>query len=306
MTSMPKRDTGVTGTVTPETTVMNPDLNTLLAQQRRLVTTADVYAHMITLRRLATPSEVLALAGTFPDAAVNPELQRQLQTLKRVVFNRGAAAPEAYERIEETPAVTVFHGAPAADRLLLAFCGKAHMLLGPVARVLQRLPAARYDVVVVRDLSKAGYERGVPGFSHDLGTAVQRLVARHARGRAIYCLGTSGGGGAALLGARIAGAVAAVSFSGRRVTKEEVEAATASAAATVMPERKPGDRNLTALRLTAVFCAGHVGDAANARHLAVVLGAQMFAIPDSDKHNSLHVLDERGALTPLLRQIGML
>jgi hypothetical protein len=174
-------------------------------------TTADFYRAQIDAENVMTPTEVEAAAA---DPALLPEPARAWIGKLLTSCTRVAPAMEAYRRRHLGENVMLFEGdgRPDAQRLLVvAFTGIGLRMMLPVSTFLQGFPAARCDVVVLRDPERVAFLRGVPGYAPDLPGLARRLAAdlpmdRYAGTR---CIGSSSGGAAALclgsiLGARVA------------------------------------------------------------------------------------------------------
>lgn len=131
----------------------------------------------------------------------------------------GAADARPYIPTPIAPNVTLF-GAPGAAQgksLLICFCGNVNRLMVPIPVFLQFIPETLFDVLIVKDPSRLGYLQGVPGFAGTLSEVVDRIGAqiRLDSYADIRCIGTSGGGSAALYAGLLLGANRAISVCGK-------------------------------------------------------------------------------------------
>jgi len=176
-------------------------------------------------------------------------------------------------------------------------------LMLPLSALLQRIPARRFDVVLLRDPDQCGFLRGIRGYGDDLAAVVGRLkreipLVSYAT---VRCLGVSAGGAAALYAGEMIGASRAVCIGGGHPLRapellkargldghelDRVRGAPSSAAPTSM---------------ACYFAEDYPRDRANARSLRDVFpAARTVAIPEIAAHNVLFELLKRGQLRRFL------
>lgn len=268
----------------------------------------ESYKLVIDIERELGPAELLALVNETRGRIRLPALANRLTSILQLSIP-DMRDPQLYEGERFGAGVTRHrYGVPAAcpaQRLMLVFCSTAQLPFGPVARLLQYFPADRYDVVVLRDPSKRGFSSGIEGVADTFVEAVTAIRDRFgsARTRDVLCLGTSGGGGPALVAARLLGARAGVSFGGRLPTSSdrygESEGARAMDAILHARAGEPGS-------LHAVYSRNNVGDVRKSGLLAAQSGAEEVVIDEADEHNVLHRLHVTGRLGQVLRRTGLL
>ena len=189
---------------------------------------AQYYRALILADRYLVPAELAEVwhgcQQVLTDAP--PEI---IPTLKKTyeLLQMGGRAMRPYARKVLTENVILFEAPqpeggsrPEGRGLLICFAGNAGRLMLPTSVLLQQLPVDGLDVAMLSDATGLGFLRGVSGFADDLQQALQRLLWEVGRERygALYCLGTSGGGAAALYGALLAGADAGLSMGGHHPT----------------------------------------------------------------------------------------
>jgi hypothetical protein len=172
----------------------------------------------IDIEHVATPLELVAIARQYRHL---PERSRKwlrsLRRLDRTVFAR----PEAYRRTQLARFIFAYSDpAVPADRkqVLVAFCGDVPRIMVQTAFILQALPAACWDVVLLRlKDGSTSYFDGLEGVAPDF-TGLLEFVRREAaigRYRRVVTLGSSSGGYPAIVaGIRLA-AARAVALGGR-------------------------------------------------------------------------------------------
>ena len=100
--------------------------------------------------------------------------------------------------------------------LLVAFAGNARRLMMPVSVFLQFLDCRLWDVAVFKKCTRNSYLLGLEGISADFPGLVDFIETTLAptKYRRVITLGTSGGGFAAILAARLMGAERGISIGG--------------------------------------------------------------------------------------------
>jgi hypothetical protein len=179
-------------------------------------TPADHYRLQMRLENLLTPAEAFALddqVEALPEGA-RDWVRRLAQMARRI---RPQAEPYRHHALAETVSLYEGEGPAGAPRsLVVCFTGIGERMMVPTAAFLQGLPAARCDVVLLRDTARAAFLCGVPGYADDLPGLAARLeqdipAGRHADRR---CVGASSGAAAALAFGSIFGASVALGLGG--------------------------------------------------------------------------------------------
>lgn len=100
--------------------------------------------------------------------------------------------------------------------LLVAFTGNARRLMLPVCVFLQYLDSRLWDVVVLKKCARNSYQLGLEGISADFPGLVEFIQTTFSstQYRRVITLGTSSGGFAAILAARLMGAQRGISIGG--------------------------------------------------------------------------------------------
>jgi hypothetical protein len=179
-------------------------------------TPADHYRVQLDAENVLEPAAAMALHArveTLPPAA--HEWVHRLAEMTRRVH----PVVEPYRRHDLAGSASFYEGqgpAGAPRSLVVGFTGVGQRMMVPIAPFLQGLPAARCDVLILRDSSRAAYLAGVPGYAPDLPALAARLardipLARYSDRR---CVGTSSGVAAALAFGPIFGATVALGLGG--------------------------------------------------------------------------------------------
>lgn len=179
-------------------------------------TQADHYRVQLRAENVLEPAAAMALherVETLP-AQAHEWVQRLAEMTQRI-----HPAAEPYRRHDLAENVNFYEGqgpTGASRSLVVGFTGVGQRMMVPIAPFLQGLPAARCDVVVLRDPGRTAYLTGVPGYAADLPALAARLerdipTARYTDRR---CLGTSSGVSAALAFGPVFGAVLALGLGG--------------------------------------------------------------------------------------------
>jgi hypothetical protein len=188
----------------------------LLDQFARCQSAPEFYRVQIIMGTQLSTLEVaglLAHAGEMPPQAAEP-----LRKLWGMMFrDKTVLEPFWTRRIDDNVAIYGDDRTPRSKKhLLLGFAGHTARLMMPTAIVQQYISAARFDLALVNDPARAFYLRGIRGYAEDFPALVARL-ARDLEFDAyasVRCLGTSGGGAAALYATALLGAPLGVSVGG--------------------------------------------------------------------------------------------
>lgn len=262
---------------------------------------ADYLRRFIDLENELSPFEMQALwqdRQALPDYLMAP-LGKTIEMMAA-----GAPGTRPYMRIPMAANVTLFRapGARAGKSLLIGFGGNGNRLMLPTPVFLQFIPETSFDVLFVRDPSHFGYLQGVPGFADTLAGVVDEIRARvdltaYADTR---CIGTSGGGSAALYAGLMLEANRAISVCGkhrslsRHVTGNRNEGGAFTGDEFDAMVRDRVDRLTT--RLLLVFGEKCPRDVEGAQSLLRYLPrARSITIKRLDDHNALlYLLQRRG------------
>lgn len=175
---------------------------------------ADHYRVQIHAENLLAPAEIIALDRQKQLVPEPAQLWvRNLARMTRAV----RAEAQAYRRHDLAENVAFYEGQGAGPRsLVVAFTGVGQRMMVPAAPFLQGLPAARCDVVLLRDPDLLAFLNGVPGYAADLPALAERLH-RDLPGAGVgdrRCIGASSGAAAALAFGPVFGAATAVGLGG--------------------------------------------------------------------------------------------
>lgn len=264
----------------------------------------------IALENMLAPGEVCALVDESRERGTNlPAPAAHWLGRMDTLLRGGGQAVQPYDRrtINKSAAVYAAPGTEAerSDRtVVIAFTGDAHRLMLPIALFLQQCPADRYEVLLLNDLRRSLYLRGIEGFGSDFPETLERirtLVPAPSNGR-IVSFGTSAGGLAAIWAAIGLGLARAVSVGG--VTPDEIgeRVQTQGLSASGFDEAIRGNAG----RLPEVLLvAGEQNerDGRKALSMAGRVPATLISVPDCANHNVLHVLWSRGELGPFLERV---
>jgi hypothetical protein len=228
----------------------------------------------------------MAAAMGLPQRPVQPFRRRDL-----------AAHALVYEGVGEGP-----------RRLLVLFGGRAMRPMMPVAALLQHLPAACCDVLLLRDPARRSFLSGVEGYAEGFAALAPRILADLPRARlgGIRCLGMSMGGAAALYAGLLLEAEQAVAVGGvhpaPRLGRLPVPGL----------DGREMDRALDAAgrrggptRLAALHGEGNARDAEAALALRAALPAlRILAVPGTAEHNLAAEMLSAGRLEGFLHRVA--
>jgi hypothetical protein len=128
-------------------------------------------------------------------------------------------SPQGYERRSISRHVIMYQSPERDARgkgLLVAFTGNARRLMMPVCVFLQHLDSRSWDVVVLKKCARNSYQLGLEGISADFPGLIEFIQTTFSstQYRRVITFGTSGGGFAAILAARLMGAQRGISIGG--------------------------------------------------------------------------------------------
>lgn len=191
--------------------------------------------------------------------------------------------------------------ARARRRLVIAFTADTHRLLMPISLFLQHCPADRLEFLLLMDLHRAFFLKGVDSLGTDLPSTIAAIAARFPREkvRQAVCIGTSAGGLAAVWTAVELGAARAVSVGG--VTPRLVREAERMEGVDVSGFEDTVRRNAARLpEVLLVSGEGYEPDQAKARAMQDILPATHVIVPESTQHNALFDAWNTGRLQGLM------
>jgi hypothetical protein len=255
----------------------------------------DVHA----LENILTPWEMMRHAERA-EAGNCRLLAELLRATPTVTFLQGQQRLEPFARRELSEGATLYTGrGPASGRsLMVGFCGKANRLMMPLPVFLQHLPAADWDVLVLKDARRTHFRRGVGGFAGNFPGLVGRVASLGAGYGRCVALGTSMGGLPAARFALLAGVERGISIGGRPpndVLRLQGRSAPLDAFDPLCACLPSQERNL--LFAYAVGCAN---DAEPAEAYAGLTGGRDLPVDGHANHGLLHDLHLRGALQDFL------
>jgi hypothetical protein len=257
----------------------------------------DFYEVLIGLERIATPTELEAISRA--GRTRSHEFDAKLQALVR------ALGPELarFSRIQINPSVSLYSNGRGASTLIVGFTGRIDLLFMPIALVLQYF-ADDCDVLVLRDPGRTGFGNGIGGYATSFPEMVARLKQDIDFGRykSVRCLGTSGGGCAALAGGILMGAERAVCFSGRLPSRARRETSR-----NIPPDIENAVRTAVGdpSRFFCVFGADNEKDVGNAQAIREVLDTTLIPVAGVADHNVVWHLHLRGEYLRILKRTGL-
>ncbi|MEX0852848.1 MAG: hypothetical protein WD036_06150 [Bauldia sp.] len=199
-------------------------------------------------------------------------------------------------------AVCLYSAGPGRKSLVIGFCDKAEMLSMPLAATLQYFPP-HCDLLVLRDPSRNGFTRGIPGHAVSF-TGLLDALARDfdfAGYRGVRCLGMSGGGAAALACGVVLKADRAACFSGHYPSRGSHASPDTPVQIEAIIRGSAGARE----RFFAVYGAGNEPDARGAREIAETFAMTLCPVNDISQHNVVIRLHRQGQLSEMLARIGL-
>ncbi|WP_156405469.1 hypothetical protein [Sphingomonas sp. Root710] len=260
---------------------------------------------MIDLENELSPLEIWDLwqrRAELPEAIIAP-LGR---TIKMMML--GAKDLRRFERTTLSENVFLYRGAGGAGQktLLIGFGGNVNRLMLPTAIFLQFVPDADYDMLLLRDPTRSGYLRGVPGFGDDLVKMADAIRSHVDLGsyREVRCVGTSGGGQVALYMGLLLDARRAVSVGGRHRSLSKKVAAGDGEFTGYELDKFVQNLAPRSTELINLFGAQCERDTEGARSLEKVLPQlKPVTIAALAEHNALAYLLEQGSLSSFFSRI---
>ena len=166
----------------------------------------------------ATPNEFM---GERDAAAAAGDLARvaELDQSQTGRMFAGLSRLEPYVRHELVAGATLYRRAGGADQqrnLLVGFCGRKNRLGLAAPCILQNLDADEWDVILLRDVRKSFYLKGVAGIGGDFAAVIAWLTDQVRAARRTVTCGSGLGGLPAMWAAGALGADHAVSLAAVR------------------------------------------------------------------------------------------
>lgn len=254
------------------------------------------------LERILAPQELLREVGRA-GADGRSLLAERLRASPTVAFLQAQPRLEPFARRVLSDGATLYAGAgvAAGRSLLVGFCGKAHRLMMPTALLLQHLPAADWDVLVLEDRWATHFRRGVAGLADGFPALVARVAALGEGYARLVALGTSMGGLPAARFALRAGAERGISVGGRLpndVLRLRGRVAPPHAFDPLCACLPQGPRPLLF-----TYAAGCANDAGPAEAGAGLTGGRVLAVEGYASHGLLHELHLVGGLRDYLEVV---
>ncbi|MDD4882255.1 MAG: hypothetical protein PHX10_11815, partial [Gallionellaceae bacterium] len=117
----------------------------------------DYFKVLMSLQVYASPAEWRDfIAATDGFSRGTADFRTLVGDLHKLVSRHGEPM-QMYERVHLSNSVSHYRGSGRPGKMLVAFCGRAQVLFGPIARILQLFPAEDYEVLVLRDTRKLGF-----------------------------------------------------------------------------------------------------------------------------------------------------
>lgn len=254
------------------------------------------------LEEQSSPADLLdALAAARADQ--NRALAEVLSASKVVAELSNCDHLEPYKSVRLSADAILFRGMenPSGRKLLVALTGRKHRLLVPAAVILQRLPAAKWDVLLLRDPKLVHYREGCEGFGHTFRVLAARVMDFACPYASWSVIGTSMGGHPAVRLGLMRHGTRVVSVGGRRPSdiKRLIDGASIPSAFDAVCECVPQDRRDDILL---VHAERHEVDAREARGTALLTGGTLAPIEGATNHNVFADMWEDGRLGPFLNR----
>lgn len=268
------------------------------AQAGRELTPAALQRALRSLEDDLGPAEFLARIGSDATA----DLARAMAEGRVATDLRGFQQVQSFLRQPFGPDATLFAGRPHATgrRLLVAFAGRLHRLMVPTPVFLQRLPAAEWDVLILRDTRQTHFREGCLGLAEGfpaLSARIRDIARPYASATA---LGVSMGALAAVrlalrLDIRAVAIGAGWPQDVQRLFRREGAPPAFEPVCACLPRRSRD--------LIFVHPADHAEDARAARYFAAESGGLAYGVPGVSVHGVLGALWSDGRLGPFLRTV---
>lgn len=234
----------------------------------------------IDLASMMTPLQFREIAD-LPRTTLSEGSRAWIRNI-RALSPRLLTSPRTFVRRNVVPQIDLYTDprVPASRKsLLIAFCGNAKRLMLPAPVVLQALDAEGWDVVKVRKTERLNYIDHDGNWSRLARTAnLIRKRLRDWRYRQVVCLGTSSGGGAALIVALLLNADCGVSVGGSLPPEMQLR----------LLHSRGLFRRLPAFRFA--FSEDCMADRRAAVAVQARLGGKLAGFATYEKHNLFHHL----------------
>lgn len=126
----------------------------------------------------------------------------EIEKLIALINKSGKKVPEPFIRHRVKRAIQLFStfGSKKEKTLIIAFAGNAQRLMMPISVFLQHISAHKYDVLLLKDRSKNGFQNGLPGIADDFESLMAEInsLIDKSEYKSVISLGTSAGGLAAI------------------------------------------------------------------------------------------------------------
>jgi hypothetical protein len=288
-------------------------MSTVVEQFQACKTAAEVYRLSIHIENNATPTDIVALRQRL--AMLPKGSEPWLENLCRMMF-RESAILQRFERHPVAENVCLYSTPRTGNEprdLLIGFCGLADRLQLPTPAFCQHVDSRQFDLLLVRDTSKRIYVEGVPGYGTSLALVAERLrrdidLDKY---RSVYCLGTSGGGWAALMVGALLRVQRAMAVAGKppaltpklqQVWNNSGHADGALNADFAAFERYFTESGGTSTPMLALFGADNPADRESAHALARITGARPIGFIGVSEHNLMFELLRSRGLAAILRR----
>jgi hypothetical protein len=260
---------------------------------------ADNQRIAIEVMKYATPLEIDGLLQSM-----GPSPFRNWLRGLHVHVTRHTGKPAAFDCDYSSEAVSRYSNGGNSKTLIAGFCGKSQLIHGPTAVLLQNLPQS-CDILILRDLSRMGFSKGVPGYADSFQEFIEKLRAEFDLDRYedIRCMGGSSGAAAAFAAGQLLNASKLVSFSGRppSLSRRYGESEVADGLERHIAEGPAGPD-----RAFAVFGADNANDVNGADALTRLLNVTLIPIDGVADHNIIRPLHVSGELPGILQRVGLL
>ncbi len=271
-------------------------------------TPTEYYAARIRVLQEALPHEIAALGDTPAHGRrrLPPAERRWLEWLCAEVL--GSSPPVRIRQRTLARGVRSLLGPDGGGDagLVVLFSGGAGRLNIALATFLQHLPWEGREVLILADPSRQAYLAGIPGVAESLPSLAAWIVA-HAAGRPLSTLGTSMGGGPAVIAGILAGADRAAAVGGsdplrRREVEDHIRDPGSRPAA--IAAELAAHRSVKGGATTDVLCVHSEGNGRDSAHAGELLtrvetGRRVVLTP-ARSHNVLREALDAGVLQELL------
>lgn len=265
---------------------------------------SDFYKKLIEIENNYTPAEFSEIWENKESLSekIKPSISKTISLMQK-----GTDEIRPYQRNTISLNVNLYHTESNLKKsLLICFCGVANRLMMPVPVFLQFIPEDQFDVLVIRDPSEHGYVHGIPAFSKDLLETSKLLkeVIDLNRYNDLRCLGTSGGGSAALYFGILMHAKIAISVGGKHRSLSDKVNSEEHLISGFEFDNLIGNINHEEIttQLFAVYGDGSERDKVGAYSLKKYLkNCKLVTVKDIKEHNVLGILLQRNQLSSFLK-----